>query len=364
MNVVVGRAMRAIALGSGLLLAHGAAIVGQPGIAPIAVAASQSPSTLSPQATPPSGSTLSAVPSIVSATTRPGGASTSKVTLKAGIALDVEIVPVGLGQSLDGTFASLADAQDTSPYTARGFVDVTPRSLQLKAGDSRDLTVSIHVPNDAGDGTRYAILQVRSRPAGSAGNVGIGLTLGISVVVTIDGTAQTHTGKLENLVIDSSAPGDPLAVSATLMNTGNAHYGAPPNAISVSASLLGASGTIATTKTDITGNSIVPTFGRRLDLSLKPPAAFVDGTYELVVEADLQNGTMLDRATLQFKEHNGSVLGVTSAPNPPAPAPGTGGTDGLALIVASVIGAGVAVLLLTLLRPRRRRPPVTPPPAG
>ena len=219
------------------------------------------------------------------------------------------------------------------------------------------------MPKDAGDGTRYAILQVRSRPVGSGGNVGIGVTLGISVVVTLDGTTQSHTGKLEDLTVDSSLPDDPLAVSATLRNTGNAHFGAPPNAISAVATLLGASGQLATSKTDVTGNSLVPTFGRRLDLALKPQGPLVDGTYQLVVEADLQDGTVLDKATLEFQERNGAVLGVTSVPNAPPPVE-KDSTDMVALILATLLGAGVAVVALTILRPGRRRRRTAPPPVA
>ena len=110
--------------------------------------------------------------------------------------------------------------------------------------------MTIDVPKDAGEGGRYAILEVKGT-RGSADeevNVGIGATIGASVVVTLEGTTQTRTGDITGVNVAPLQAGQPIAVNASLRNTGNYHYGASPVRMYAAATLK-----------DPRGNNVVTT---------------------------------------------------------------------------------------------------------
>ena len=201
----------------------------------------------------------------------------------------------------------------------------------------------MNVPKGAGEGARYAIVDITGVPVSSQ-SVGIGVRLGVSSVITLSDTKQTRTGRITGLTVDQGVPGQPLGVTATLVNTGNSHYGAAPNQVNTSATVRDSSGkVVATGRTTMTGNSIVPTFGRQFSISLSTDRPLDDGTYLVEVGASLQDGTALDRATLEFDVSAGSVLGATSVPNQSPPASNGGSSDGGGMMLVSGLLAGLLV---------------------
>ncbi len=307
----------------------------------------------------PSGDeTLTAVPSLISATVALGTEETTEVTLRAGVALDITVEPSGLGQSPEGGFEFVPADQDASPYSGRAYVEVTPSSFTMAAGEERSVTVTVRVPEGAGEGTRYALLQVRGQPASDDGNVGVGVALGVSVVVTLAGTTQTSIGDIEGMEAAWSPLVGELAVTSLLRNNGNAHYGAPPNAVVASATLMDATGAlVGSARTTLTGNSVVPSFGRSIDLSIAPPQPLADGRYRLEQVIGLEDGTILDQAILGFEQLGGSVLGATAVPVPEAeivPSAVESSLDSLPLILSGLLGAAaVALALFSFLIGRR-----------
>jgi hypothetical protein len=340
MNSPTRRAARGILLASSLALVMAGAVSAAP---------SQAASS---QPTAPSGATLTAQPSVITTTIKPGGKDTSTLTLRAGQDLDIAIEPQGLGQSpADGGFVFVAAAADTSPYSARSFITVTPAAFQMKAGETKTVSVAVTLPSGKAEGERYAIVKVNGHPAGSAGNVGIGVALGVSVLVNMPNATTTLSGKIGDLAANGLIGGSPLTVTGTIDNTGDAHFGAAPSMLYQAATLRDASGAaLATTRKTMSGNSIVPTYGRAFSLTLDPGYTVPPGKYTVDVEVGLQDGPVLDRATTEVGTPSGAVAGVTGTPS-------AGDTQSAPVLL---LGAGLAVLLIGVLvvgrRMRRRRP--------
>ena len=347
MNAPTRRLVRTAALVSLLLSGQSGAVH--------AAGPSADPSAM-PQGTAPAGSTLTAQPSIISTSVKPGDTSTTSVTLRAGIPLDVAMFPLGLGQALDGGFLPLPSAEEKSPYSGVAWITAEPAAFHLNAGESKAIAVTVHAPTAAGAGSRYAILEAQGTPTADGGNVNIGINLGLSVVITLDGTEGHRTGTLRDLAITPPTAGAPFTVTALLENTGNTHYGMPPFPITTKASLQGPSGeVVATASAEVVGSSVIPTFRRKLSLDLAPLATIADGTYHLELEADLPGGQILSRAALDFKLAGGAVGGETQAPASGPQTPGGQSADTGALILAALFGGVLMTLVLLVLFLGRRR---------
>lgn len=306
------------------------------------------------QQTPPADGTLSVAPALLGMAVKPGETGTTELVLRAGVPLNVQIAANGLGQGPGGDFEPVPADRDTSAFSARSMLTIAPESFRMRPGGQQKVKVTLSVPDDAGEGTRYAVLKITGTPRGGGKNVGIRAELGVTSIFTLDKTSQTHTGAIEDLTVDQRlAGGEALAVSAMLKNTGNSHFGAAPNQVITSATLRSANGDVVAADTStMTGNSTVPTFSRRFTVSLTPSQPVSDGRYHLEVIAGLQDGTVLDRTALDFDALSGAVLGATSAPitviSPPAP------PDDLPLILsAMLLWAAGAVALLALVRGRQ-----------
>lgn len=316
-----------------------------------------------PIAPPPSGPTgdemLSVQPSLISVTARPGATSKIKLTLRAAADLDVKITSRGLAQGTDGSYHSVPDAEDTSAFSARTMISATPGSIRVKPGDVITVDVSIAVPADVGDGTRYGILNVTGLPAGAApsSNVGFGVELGVSTIVQIADTEQTKLGEIKDIRIGEALPGQPLPVTVSFNNTGNSHYGAVPNELVTSTTLQDATGATLAAQTTNGGQlSVVPPFFRDVTLTLAPAAALVSGSsYHLEVGVGLKDGTVFDRKALDFIWSGGGVLSATSAPVQAPPATSGQPSDLTIIAIAALLGAMAAVLLIWAVSRRRGR---------
>jgi hypothetical protein len=324
-----GRLLRPIVLGAILALGQGGAAIAQ--------AASPAPQSST------AGAALSATPAVLSTAIKPGGQGSSDLTLHAGQGLDITITAEGLGQSPDdGSFSYLPAAQDASPYTARPLISVSPSTFRMEAGSTQKISVSFTVPQSAGAGERYALLEVNGRPLPGSGNVGVGIALGVSVVVDLSGTSQTRSASIGGLTVARPVSGQPLAVSGTLSDTGNVHFGAPPNQIVETADVIAANGnTVATGTSTMTGNSLIPTFNRQFQLAVVPAQPLPAGQYRVQVKAALQDGTVLDQATTDFVVAASASSSALSG-------------EGIPLIAAGLLGFGLAALVLFLIFGGRR----------
>ena len=320
-------------------------LLGQGGIA-IAADPSATPDTA---ATPPAGTTLTAQPSVISLSVAPGSTVTSTLTLTAGVGLDLTVEPQGLGQAPDdGSFTFLSADKDVSQYSARPYISVSPTTFRLEAGGAQKITVTVSLPADAGNGERYALLKVSGKPVAGSGNVGIGVALGVGVLVGLSGTTQDVAGTIADLSATSSGPGSPVTVVGTIENNGNTHYGAPPTTVYQVATIHDANGaSLGSTRGTLSGNSVIPTFGRQFDLAVSPAQPLPAGTYKVDVEVGLADGTVLATASTDLVAPGGAVAGATGSPS----------TESLPLatiLMVAVIGILLAVVVVLGLRNRRR----------
>ena len=345
----IGRLIPALLLGALLALGQGrAAAAASPTATPAASGAQRTPSTEG---------TLNVSPPLIFMSVAPGGTATTEITLHADSAQDVTLEADGLSQEPDGSFQGLAATDDKSPFSARSMMTVTPDKFQIPAGGSQTVKVSVSVPKGAGDGARYAIVDVTGVPV-SGQSVGIGVRLGVSSVITLSDTKQTRTGKITDLTINQGIPGQPLPVTATLVTTGNSHFGAAPNLVNTSATVRDSRGKVVVSgRITMTGNSVVPTFGRQFSIPLGTSRPLDNGTYQVEVGASLQDGNVLDRETLQFDVSSGSLLGATAAPNRVPPASNSQGSDGGMMLISGLLAgllAGAACVGAFALRSRRK----------
>jgi hypothetical protein len=318
-----------------------------------------------PIAAPPSGPTgnemLSVQPSLINVTAKPGATTTTQLTVRAAASLNVTIKSQGLGQGKDGSFAALAADKDAGAFSARSMITASPETLQVKPGDTIKVDVSIAVPANVGDGTRYAILTITGMPPspGSGTNVGFGVELGVSAIVQIANTPQTKTGVIDSIDVGRALPGQALPVDVSFRNTGNTHFGAIPDELVTTAVLQDASGSqLASASADGTQLSVIPGFVRAMPLSMTPSKALVDGaTYHIEVGVGLKDGTIFDRKAIDFTWSGGQVLGATGAPTQVPPVSSESApSDGVGLIIlAALVSAGVVALLFLVLPRVRRR---------
>lgn len=350
MNISVRRPIGALAIAAVLLLGQGG----------LAHAASPAPSAAAPSG-PTGAEMLSVQPSLINVAGKPGTTTTTELTLRAAATLAVSIKVQGLGQAKDGNFTALAPADDTRSSSARPWMTFSPDSLLMKAGDLTKVAVKIAIPQDAGEGSRYAILTITGMPVTPSGsaNVGIGVELGVSTIVQLAGTAQTRTGEIDGINLDKSLPGKPLPVTVSFKNTGNTHFGAIPDELEASATLQDASGTeLATASASGNQLSVLPGYDRELPLSMTPSKALVDGaTYHVEVGVGLKDGTVLDRKAIDFTWSGGAVFSPTAAPiqQPPVSSVPASGPDSMMLALAGLLGAALLAALAVVAVRRRRR---------
>jgi hypothetical protein len=298
------------------------------------------------------GQTLRVEPALIQANVAPGESETVTLTVKADESMKIDVSPKGLGQNTDGGFQILAEDQDASAYSGRPFVKATPTSFTLDPGETREVRVTINVPKEAGEGGRYAILEVKGRPGGMDDdvNVGIGATIGASVVVTLEGTTQTRTGDITAVNVAPVEAGSPINVQTSLQNTGNYHYGATPIRMYAAATLKDPAGnSVVTTVTPLTETSLVPTYARDFAIDLAATGELAAGRYAVEVQFGLEDGTILDKSTVDVNIGAPVVLQSDAAPG------GGDGGNGMLYIVAALIVAALVLAGLAFLAARRRR---------
>jgi len=204
--------------------------------------------------------------------------------------MDVGAEVVGVGQPLDGGITGLDPEQDSSPYSAREFLSVTPTSFHLEPGDSQNLILEGVVPEDA-EGGRYALVRICSSKENLGENVAVGVGSYVIVYLTISGTELIHTGEIESVTSEVSSD-DPEKVHAYAIfkNTGNHHFRAMAKSVlnDEDGEVLG---TVSTPPSEF---SIVPTCSLQFDLTFDLEEEPPHGTYYVETTVSLEDGTVLD----------------------------------------------------------------------
>jgi P pilus assembly chaperone PapD len=209
--------------------------------------------------------------------------------------MDILIDVMGYGQSLQGGSKEILPEKDTSPYTARPFLNATPASIHIDPGQQKSVTLAGEVPVDVGSGGRYAIVNIHSKPQGN-GTVGVSLAINVPVRLTISGTEQIRKGEITDIKLKEPISGRQQNVTLSFKNTGNYHY-----FVKVDASLTDKDGVLqATASAPLSFSSVIPTSTRAIEFSFRPVAALNAGAYKVNATVKLEDGTVLAEKVIGF----------------------------------------------------------------
>ena len=227
----------------------------------------------------------------------PGSSAVHTMTISttpADSPMDLIVDVLGLGQTPEQGNTGLSPEKDTSPYSARTFITVSPKVFHLEPGASQVVTATIAVPQNVGDGGRYAMLTIRNAPLGT-GSTLIVTAISVPVVVTISGSDLTKKGIITDVNVADVVPGQPIRITTFLKNTGNIHYVVKNNV-----SVFDSSGKlIAEGASPPSTQSVVPPFTQKYVVNLVTPLSL--GTYTATSTASLADGTVLDTKTVPFE---------------------------------------------------------------
>jgi len=189
----------------------------------------------------------------------------------------------GYGLSLDGARGLLAPEDDKSPYSARGFLSISPESAIIKPGEPVTFVLEGKVPEDVGSGGRYALVNIAT-PARGSGQVGIALAAMVPVLITISGSDLVETGEITNLTVSGDN------VSAIFKNNGNHHFKASAEAI-----LKDDKGeVVSSAEAPLMSTSLVPTASWLFNMDFKQEKEQGHGDYTVEVKVTKEDGTVLD----------------------------------------------------------------------
>jgi hypothetical protein len=239
---------------------------------------------------------LKVVGSIYGGTLTPGSTDVHTMTISTqpdDPPMDLTVDVLGFGQTPQQSYQSLSPELDTSPYSARTFITVDPQTFHLNSGESQVVKATISLPNNAGDGGRYAIITIRNAPIGN-GTTAIVTAVSVPVIVTIKNSAMIRTGTIDKVTVSEVVPGQPIRITTMLKNTGNSHY-IPKINVTVTDS---AGKIVADVASDSSPRAIIPIATVNYEASLGtdlPP-----GAYTATSKVTLEDGTVLDTKTTTF----------------------------------------------------------------
>jgi hypothetical protein len=208
--------------------------------------------------------------------------------------MDLTVDVLGFGQNEQQSFSGLSPEKDTSPYSARTFITVSPQSFHLDPGGSQEVKATIAVPQDAGGGGRYAMITIRNAPVGNGSTV-IVTAISVPMLITLTGTTKTLTGTITDVSVADIIPGQPIRFTTALKNTGNFHYKVKNN-VSVTDS---AGKVVAEGGSGVSSRSLIPSFTANYEVNIDTPLP--PGTYTATSKVTMEDGTVLDTKTAPFE---------------------------------------------------------------
>jgi hypothetical protein len=234
--------------------------------------------------------------SIYTGSIAPGSSAVHTMTISTNPgdpSQDLTVDVLGLGQSLQQSNTGIPPEKDTSPYSARTFITVEPKTFHLEPGASQEVKATITIPQDAGKGGRYAMITIHNAPTGT-GSTLIVTAISVPMVITLNGTAATITGTITNIGVADIIPGQPMKVITSLKNSGNLHYKVINNV-----SVTDSAGKLVAEGGSVSSRSIVPPFTVNYEVNLATPLPV--GTYTITSKASRDDGTLLDTKTIPYE---------------------------------------------------------------
>ncbi len=229
----------------------------------------------------------------------PGEILTHTITVTLGAAdppTNVIIRVGGVGQTPDGTYTILNDDADNSRYSARQFLSIDRDILHLEPGIPSDIIVTVRIPDDVGDGGRYAIVNIQTEPT-KEGGIGVISAFNIPVYLTIKNSRVTNQGKITAISTNVIIPGKPIDIFTSFQNTGNHHFKIKGEVkISDSAGKF-----LDTIYTALTPISVLPDMVRQCQATFIPGVELPPGIYSINSKVMLEDGIILDEASSSFE---------------------------------------------------------------
>jgi len=236
------------------------------------------------------------------------------LTHKIDVSIDANTPPIdviaqvgGIVQLLDGTIQFVSSAEDNSIYSARQFITLDRKTLHLEPGVPQEITATIHVPQNVGDGGRYALINVKTLSLNKDG-VSVASAVNIPVFLTIKNSSIIESGKVESIITSEIISGQPVNIVTDFQNTGNHHF-----KIKEEVTIIDPKGdTIDILYSGLTNASIVPLATRKVKAVFIPDGELSEGVYLIKSKVMLEDGTVLDEEITNF-EVKGTYI------PPPAP---------------------------------------------
>jgi hypothetical protein len=185
---------------------------------------------------------------------------------------------------------------DIELYSAKNFLNVSPRSFMLSPGKFQVVRIEGTMP--AGEGARYAIVSVYTKPNSTEETSGIAISFAMNklAILTIKGSKLIKTGEIRDLKMDEPIFSKQQNGSIVFRNTGNNHY-----KILTEVYLKDENGNFLANSSNKIDDYIIPNATRIIDFSMIPDHELKPGNYFIGSNVALEDGTILDNQEKDFK---------------------------------------------------------------
>ena len=229
----------------------------------------------------------------------PGTTLNHKITITVGTndpPTDVVVQIGGIGQLADGTYVVLDGMADISCYSARQFISVDHELLHLEPGIPGEVIATIKIPEDIGDGGRYAIINIATQPVNENG-IGVISAVNVPIYLTVKNSKLIHEGKITAISTSEPNTGDPIDIFTSFQNTGNHHF-----KVKGEVTISDSNGEkLDTLYTILSSTSIIPTSLRQYRTIFIPDRELPPGLYFIKSRIILENNIILDEVTSSFE---------------------------------------------------------------
>lgn len=201
--------------------------------------------------------------------------------------VDVTAHIIAFTHNLKGERVPIPD-NESSPYTARDFLKITPEMATIEPGGEVVFVLEGVVPEDVGDGVRYALVRISTVPSGND-TVEFASEVDVPVFLTIAGSEIIEAGEISDLNVSK---GDDGGLMATFLftNTGNHHCKAVGTVV-----LKDDEGNVIDEASHSAGgSSVLPSTTRQCFFELAKEADLAPGTYTVEATVAKTDGTVVD----------------------------------------------------------------------
>jgi P pilus assembly chaperone PapD len=248
-------------------------------------------------------------------------------------AMDLRVEIRGYGQSLFGVTQGLDN--DTNPFTIASHVQASPTEFSLEPGQSRDVDVTVDVPEDS-NGGKYATVFIYSVPP-VAQSMSVSMAVAVGLRLAVMPSHLSRNGRIDSIIPGQIESAEPIGVAVIMRNTGNVHY-----SVKCRITVKDEAGATVFASGTVDSHPILPSYSQQLQFNWTPSTELPPATYSIEAEATLEDGTPVDSTSSTFV--------LTETYFPPGGGPNWGAVAGG--IIGGMAAVGAAVYYLVF---RRRR---------